>query len=82
MTVRVDGMAKKEKWKRKRLSHHVLVVTSLLGLSYFCYAYRKHYIHDGLGYLNRVFQPSIVSRVMKSIHLFPSVLPDSVQSLF
>ena len=67
MTVRVDGMAKKEKWKWKRLSHHVLVVSSLLGLGYFCYAYRKHYI---------------VSRVMKSIHLFPSVLPDSVQSLF
>lgn len=55
MTVRVDGMAKKEKWKWKRLSHHVLVVSSLLGLGYFCYAYRKHYIHDGLGYLNRVF---------------------------
>ena len=82
MTGRVDSMAKKEKRKQKSLSHRILVASSLLGFGYFCYAYRKHYIHDGLSYLNRIFQPSIVSRVMKSVHLFPAVLPDPVQSLF
>lgn len=78
--IRIDASTKKEKRKHKAHPHRILLVPGFLGLVYFCYAYRKHYNHDGLSYINQMIKPSTFSRLMKSVHLFPTILHDTVRS--